>query len=303
MNCFRQSGTLLLALLITLAWHPARSTAAPGLLLVAHGSPSPEWNKPLLAFGEKVAAKLSENGQYKAVRTAMLEAAQPDVATAVAELQAAGCSRIVAIPLFVAPSGHTHFDVPAVLGIYRSPAILTALAQEGANIARPSVPIVLTLTVSQGGVLEKFASEEVRRLSKAPADEAVVILAHGDPDHQLLVDRHMRRVVTCCCGQSGIDYGDWAYIAVGQEYHSAGVSAIQTALQHKKRVLVVGLYISTSAAKIYARAVAMPCHHESKSDPFQGQDVVFSDATIVAHPALMQWVLDTAGSALEPPKP
>lgn len=111
--------------------------AETGLLLIAHGAPSSKWNKPVIEFGNRVAKEAIKDGKFKAVRTAMLEFTEPDVPTAVAELEAAGCDSIVAVPLFIAPSGHSHFDVPAALGIYSSPRIKAIIAEEGGRLARP----------------------------------------------------------------------------------------------------------------------------------------------------------------------
>ena len=287
-----------LALMVAVGGAASPAPADPGLLLVAHGSPSPEWNRPVLDFGRRVAEEVEKSGRFKAVRTAMLEAAQPDIPTAVAELESAGCDRIVAVPLFVAPTGHTHFDVPAMLGIYSSPRTAAVLSQEGAKAARPRVPIVLTQTMSEGEVLRKYALDQVRKLSKSPKDEAIVLLAHGDAEHQLLADRLMRQVATCCCGTAGIGYGDWAYIGVGQEYLTHGVAAIKTALEHKKRVLVVGLYVSSNASRIHQRCVATMRQRGSGTDLFAGSDVVMSDDAIVTQPEFLRWVLDAAHAAL-----
>ncbi len=219
------------------------------------------------------------------------------IPTAVAELEAEGCDRIIAVPLFVAPTGHTHFDVPAVLGIYCSPRTSTVLVREGAQPARPKVPIIVTQTLSEGQVLPSFALDQVRKLSKSPKEEALVIVAHGDPEHQLLADRLMRQVTTYCCGEAGISYGDWAFIGMGQEYLTQGVPAIKTALEHKKRVLVVGLYVASSAATIHRR-VAATQQRDKGFDPLRGKDVALSDETIIGHPAFRRWVLEAAQAGL-----
>lgn len=289
-----------LVLASAVAAAPPHAFAEPGLLLVAHGSHSAQWNEPLLAFGRRVAEEVAKAGRFKAVRTGLLEGAQPDVPTAVAELEAEGCARIVAVPLFIAPSGHTHFDVPAVLGIYSSPRTSAALAEEGARAARPRVPIVLTQTLAESDLLAEFALAQVRKLSQSPADEAVVVLAHGDPEHHPLCERLLRRVTTHCCGRAGISYGDWAYIGVGQEYLRQGVPAVQAALEHKKRALVVGLYVGTSPARIHQRAVQTRGHAESDADPFAGKAVALSDQTLVSHPAFLQSVVEAAHAALAP---
>jgi len=274
------------------------AAADPGLLLVAHGSPSAEWNKPVIEFGRRAAAEIKKDGRFKAVRIAMLEAAQPNVPTAIAELESEGCDRIVAVPLFVAPSGHTHFDVPAVLGIYSSPTVAATLASEGVKPAKPKVPIILTNTLSDGDVLQKYALAEVRKLSKTPQEEAIVILVHGDPEHQLLVERMLRHVTTYCCGEAGISYGDWVSIGMGQDYQAETAPVIKAALEHKKRVLIVGLYLSTTASAIQQlSAKAANPHHPPL--PFSQQTVALSDAAVVDHPELLlRWISETTKNVL-----
>jgi len=289
-----------LALTTLLVQAGPQASADPGLLLIAHGSPRPEWNKPVLDFGARLAEEARKTGRFRAVRTAMLEAVKPDVPSAVAELEVAGGDRILAVPRFVAPSGHTHFDVPAVLGIYRSEKTDAVLAAEGARPARPKVPVVLAPTLLESGVLRAYVLDQVRKLSRSPRDEALVLLAHGDPDHHLLVDRMIRETATCCCGETGINQADWAYIGIGQEYLTQGVGAIRSALEHKKRVLVVGLYVSTCAAKIHQRSVGARPRGTRASDPLLGKDVAFSGEPIIAHPELLRWVLKIAETASSP---
>lgn len=295
--------SLAFGLVVVLTWAAAgmatRAAAEPGLLLVAHGAPSPEWNRPVLDFGRRVAATVEKRGSFKAVRTAMLESVEPSIPTAVAELEAAGCDRIVAVPLFIAPSSHTLFDVPAVLGIHWSPSTASLLAGEGAKVARPRVPVVLTGALAEGDVLCRYALDEVRKLSKSPEDEAIVVLAHGDPDHQPPVDRLLRRVTTYCCGAAGVRYGDWACIGVGQEYRAKAVPAIANAKKHKKRVLVVGLYLSTTASRIRRRAMAAVSNPHNPAPDAPDDRVVLSDASVIDHPALLDWALTSAYAACD----
>jgi hypothetical protein len=273
--------------------------ADPGLLLVAHGSPNPQWNEPVLKFGRAVGEAIGQTGKFQATRIAMLEAVQPDIPTAVAELEAAGCDRIIVVPLFIAPSGHTHFDVPAVLGIYSSQRTAAVLKAEGASPARPRVPITLTETISESDVLVTYAADQASKLSVSPEKEALVFLAHGDPDHARLVEKSMRRIVTGSCGATGIGYGDWASIGVGQGYESFGIPAIQAAFEHAERVVVIGIYLSSSAASIHARHQAVIYEKDPTRDPLASRDVVFSNESLIDHPALLQHVVTTALAARE----
>ena len=66
------------------------------------------------------------------------------------------------------------------------------------------------------------------------------------------------------------------------------------------RVLVVGLYVSSSAKRIYERAVKKVeglMGTEFKS-PFNEMDIVFSSKGLVDYPATADWLLKTARETL-----
>ncbi len=289
---------LILAIVVLGPFGATGAAEEAGLLLVFHGSASAEWNRPMLQFAKRAAQRLETLGAYQAVRAGMLEMAEPTIGSAVADLRAAGCRRIVAVPLFIAHSGHTLFDVPAVLGIYWSPHMAATLAEEGIEPVRADLPITLTCPLSQGTLLRQYVLDQVKKLSRSPEDEAIVVLAHGDADHRLPIDRLLRRIVTYCCAQSGIEYGDWAYVAVGQEYGTNGIEAIDRAARCKRRVLVVALYVGLSAHDIHQRYVARRSH-AGLPHLFENHEVVFSRQRLIDHPALLDWVVQTASEAAQ----
>ena len=278
----------------------AGKSKQPGLLILSHGTPEPQWNEPVNTLVERVRKQNEDKETFHAIEGAFLEFTQPDAAAGIEKLEAAGCDRIIVVPLFIAPSSHSLFDVPAVLGLYSSPEIRQTLEEEGARVAQPRVPLTLTHTLSEGVLLDGFARDEVRSLSKDPANEAVVLIAHGCRDHNSLVERMTRRIATFCCGQCGIDYADWAYCAVGQTFWEEAEPVIARAAEHKGRVLVVGLYVSSSAKRIYERAVKKVeglMGTEFKS-PFNEMDIVFSSKGLVDYPATADWLLKTARETL-----
>jgi sirohydrochlorin ferrochelatase len=298
-------GLLLLATTLCLAQNAfsdeQKSVQRPGLLVLSHGSPGTQWNEPVNELLEQVRRLNAERKIFHAIEGAFLEFAQPDAAAGVEKLEAAGCERIIVVPLFIAPSSHSHFDVPAVLGLYSSPEMRKVLEEEGARIAAPRVPLTLTQTLGEGNLLDRFARDELKRLSKEPENEAIIVIAHGCPDHHGLVDRMTRRVATYCSGQLGIDYADWAYCAVGQTFWQEAAPVISQAAEEKERVLVVGLYVSSSARRVYERALksASGTGGTSFENPFDTGQVVFSDRGIVDHPASARWLLETAEGALD----
>ena len=273
-----------------------RSIGKPGLLIIAHGSPSPQWNKPVITQEQKVMDILGRDNPYLKVMVVFMEFAEPNVADGIAELQQAGCNRIVAVPLLIAPSSHSHWDVPALLGIYSNAEIEKALLDEGARLIRSEVPITLTTTLAESDVIEKIMLKRVRELSRNPKNEAVVLLAHGSAATPPAWERLMKRTVTHICGQTGISYGDWASVGVGQEY-SRAVDAIQEAAKHRDHVIVVGAYLSLGVDRMHKRwsarfeeDVPMP----GFENPLEDLSIRLSTEGLLPDEAIAQWIADTA---------
>jgi sirohydrochlorin cobaltochelatase len=87
----------------------------PGLILFAHGARDPRWALPFEAVAERVRA----THPGTAVRLAFLELMTPDIASAAAELAAAGCGTVAVVPLFLGAGGHVRKDLPALLETLR----------------------------------------------------------------------------------------------------------------------------------------------------------------------------------------
>lgn len=106
-----------------------------GLVLFAHGARDPRWAAPFEAVAEALrAARLG-----LPVRLAYLEFMAPTLAEAGAELAAAGCTRVVVLPMFLGAGGHVRQDLPRQLDALRAahPALVFELA--GAIGEQPEV--------------------------------------------------------------------------------------------------------------------------------------------------------------------
>jgi len=82
-----------------------------GLILFAHGARDPRWATPF----EAVAARVRQARPGALVRLAYLEFMAPTLPEAGAELAAAGCTRVVVLPLFLGAGGHVRRDLPLLL--------------------------------------------------------------------------------------------------------------------------------------------------------------------------------------------
>ncbi len=85
-------------------------------ILFAHGARNPEWAQPILAIR---AAMLARDPAAR-VETAFLEFIAPTLGAAIDTLVADGYSDIVIVPMFMAQSGHTKRDLPALLDAART---------------------------------------------------------------------------------------------------------------------------------------------------------------------------------------
>jgi sirohydrochlorin cobaltochelatase len=86
-----------------------------GIVLFAHGSRDARWREPV----EAVAARIGELDPAVAVRCAYLEAATPDLATAVGELVDAGVQAVDVLPIFLGVGKHLREDLPGLVDALR----------------------------------------------------------------------------------------------------------------------------------------------------------------------------------------
>jgi sirohydrochlorin cobaltochelatase len=107
------------------------------IVLFAHGSRDPEWAEPFHALRALVAARRPG----ARVELAFLERMSPTLEQAIDAAAAGGASRVLVVPLFLAPGGHTKRDLPALVAAARArhPALAiratSSIGEEGDVLA------------------------------------------------------------------------------------------------------------------------------------------------------------------------
>lgn len=86
------------------------------IVLFAHGSRDPEWAAPFRALKALVEAR--KPGAW--VGLAFFEHIQPSLEAAIDAAAAARATRLLVVPLFLAPGGHVKRDLPALVAAARA---------------------------------------------------------------------------------------------------------------------------------------------------------------------------------------
>lgn len=272
-----------------------------GLLIIAHGSPAKQWNQPVLDLENNVKALL-ETKQVKGfdeVRVALMEFTEPSVATVVKEMEDKGLTKIYALPLFIAPSGHSVYDIPTILGLYYNKKMGDAMKEEGTIIVDTKAKITVGPSLDYGNVIEEILLERVNELSKDPKNEALVILAHGDNEFLPFWESLANEAGNYILGKTGIECFDKAFVEVGQSFGIDGVETILNAAHKKDRIIVVGMYLSTGVNNMPAKSgIVMMGHQINSQTMLEGKNIVYSDKGLLPNDKITEWVVDRANEWL-----
>ena len=268
--------------------------AKNALVVIAHGSPMESWRKPVLGLETSVRNQIKA-AQLKGidyVRVALMEYTEPSVASVVKDCEAQGVDSIFALPLFIAPSGHTEEDLPNILGWKYNPYVREELAEEKTEMVKSKLPIVLGPTFYYSYVLEKVMAQRVKSFSKNAANEAVIFLAHGDEERigfwKSLLDNVSKYVKENC----GVTYVDGELIEMGHNFGNELMPLLEKAAQTKKRIFVQGIYLTSDVKRMADRHKMQ----ERQADlvKARGVEIVYSNEGILpaSSDLVTDWVVE-----------
>ncbi len=188
----RVLSTTLSLLLLWTTYAGAQAPAQTGVLLLAHGG-QPQWNERVQAVARSV-------DQAQPTEVAFGMASRASIQAAVDKLTARGVTSIVAVPLFVSSYSSVITSTEYLLGLRPvAPADLKIFARMDhskhgapadehaahAPAADPASPVTTKLSVrmtaafNRHPLIAQIAADRARSISKSPANEAVILVAHG----------------------------------------------------------------------------------------------------------------------------
>ena len=268
--------------------------AKNALVVIAHGSPMESWRKPVLELETSVRNQIKA-AQLKGidyVRVALMEYTEPSVASVVKDCEAQGVDSIFALPLFIAPSGHTEEDLPNILGWKYNPYVREELAEEKTEMVKSKLPIVLGPTFYYSYVLEKVMAQRVKSFSKDAANEAVIFLAHGDEERIGFWKSLLGNVSKYVKENCGVTYVDGELIEMGHNFGNELMPLLEKAAQAKKRIFVQGIYLTSDVKRMADRHKMQ----ERQADLVKGRgvEIVYSNEGILpaSSDLVTNWVVE-----------
>lgn len=273
--------------------------AEPGILLLAHGG-SPEWNARVTAVADGV-------DPTHPTEVAFGMATRAEIQAAIDRLTARGVTEIVAVPFFVSSWSSIITSTEYLLGLRaEAPAALAIFAKmnhgshgshgaaassaDGTTPVHVTVPVRMTPALNDHPIVAAILATRARSISRKPADEALVIIAHGpnedDDNRRWLADMaglatQLRRTE----GYASIDQltvRDDAPEAVRNQATAELRARVQQRIGEGRRVLVVPLVIAFGGIERGLR------------QRLEGLEYAMPDTGLVPDGRLVDWVLDVS---------
>jgi sirohydrochlorin cobaltochelatase len=243
-----------------------------GVLLIAHGSSNPRWEKDIeFAIGQ-VETELPIVVSYLEFTE------EKTIKKGVRELENRGIETIIAIPIFIS-SGSTHIDeIKYALGVIEHTPIDTDLTR----IQTDSHLIWCDPMDDHPAVLELLV-ERVNSLSVEPKNESLLIVAHGSDEsnfHEIwenLLERIKENISQHFSFQE----------VVHGTLHPDNLRETAESLSNESTILVLPLFLCEG----YFTNKVVPSRLEGLSYKWEGK-------TYLPHPLVSTWIDDQVKSAL-----
>ncbi|MCE5302273.1 MAG: hypothetical protein LLF97_04070 [Planctomycetaceae bacterium] len=279
-------------LILWSAWTAAAATsdAVPkkvGVLLVSHGSRSDSWRKMLTDIEDAVRDDVLKDGRVARLRSAFMEYKEPSIATQMKAFDRDGCTEVVVVPLLLSVSSHSFDDIPTILGQKQDRRTSDTLRLEGIAIYRPKAHVTIAPLLDFPAVLEQNAVRRVRQMSRAPAEEGVVLVVYGSTEYEAPWKKMVDRVTRAIQRDAGIDCVRHAWCGHIVRYRSEPTAeAIRDVLGQKQRALVVPLLVAVDET-FQGRIIGGAVHQVDSPDR-----IVYRRDAILPDENVNRWIVD-----------
>ncbi|MEK6643600.1 MAG: CbiX/SirB N-terminal domain-containing protein [Planctomycetota bacterium] len=263
-----------------------------GVLLVNHGSRSSTWRQALLDLEREVTEPLRRGGIVKEVRTAFMEYTEPSIATQLKAFDASGYTDVIIVPLFLTVSTHSFDDIPTIIGAKEDAHSLEALKLEKIERYTPRARVRITPLLDFTSVLQENVLNRVKKLSRRPSEEGLVLIAYGDQTYSQEWSDLLKKVADFVKHNTGItdySYGWCGHVA--RYSPDATTAAIREVLTTKTTAIVIPVLVARDEMfQVQIIADGINKIPDAKSKVRYRPDAILPDAHIE------RWVIQIAST-------
>lgn len=241
-----------------------------GVIVIAHGSRQKEWNSLVREMVEQIDMKCPVEVAF----LGMVEGSS--IVDGIQKLERQGVQRIVAVPLFIS-SGSTHLaEIRYALGVGPYPSIPTDLERIP---LRTSTEIVWAEPMDDHACIRALLRERVAHLSVCPAEEALLLVAHGSEEdgYQEKWEKLLQDLSSDLCRELGLRTASYS------TFHPDTIREQAHLLAKDYRLIVIPLFLSSG----YYTKTAIPHRLE-------GIPVRYDGRAYLPDPNVAKWLKMTA---------
>lgn len=295
------------ALLFVLLAVPLRAAPAPyGILLLAHGGDA-SWNGEIAKLRDRVDAKVPTETALGMADVAALQAA-------VERLEKRGVSRVVSVPLFVQSRSEVLDQTRYALGLADKPSASLKAAYErmaaahaghkghGAHSAhghghsmefstkrvKAKSQIAMTSALDDHELVGRILAERAKGLSKEPAQESLVLVAHGPVDDAAMKAWRDSTSALCAMIKAGFKSCSYGLLRddAAPEIRAAAVAELREKVSSADgKAIVLPVLIARGGI-------------EKKIErDLKGLEYAWDGKTLMPHEGFDAWVLESAKKA------
>ncbi len=258
-----------------------------GVLLISHGSHSKNWREMVLDIEHVVRDDVIKDSHIAGIRSAFMEYTEPSIATQLKEFDRQGYTDVILVPLLLTVSSHSFDDIPTIAGQKQDHRSMETLRLQGIEIYKPKARVRSAPLLNFPAVLGKNVTRRVRRMSKAPGSEGIVLVAYGSELYNEQWKELLKKVSDEVKSETGVDCAEYSWCGHIARFKSEPTEkVIRAVLRRKQRALVVPVLVAVDEAfqgKIIGGAIKSVDKNER---------IVYRHDAILPDENINRWVID-----------
>lgn len=253
----------------------------PGILVIAHGSTSEEWNEPVRETVAQVSLPYP-------VELGFLEFVPGEsIQDAVDRLEAQGVDKIIAVICFISSYSNHIEEIKYILGLPYDPEVVN---EEELIPIVSDAKFILTSALDDHPIIAQILCDRVREISEDLSEEIVVITGHGAETEEDIAkwSENMQSLAARMKWELGAKDVRYSYVFSDVvEWGEPYLRDVVEEASAEAKVIVIPLMFSQSF--FTNRYIPMQ---------LEGLDYIYNGKALAPHPGIAKWIEISALKAL-----